>query len=160
MLTFEQIDEPLFREITAELRDRPRMHGYYILHLVRVDPGWPTREEAYLDELFQSFDTEEWPPQEEREGMGGSWADYEVREDEARSEVIAALVGGGEIGHLKDTISARQPESVWSRFRSLFSPQVRFFMRLGLGSREYVFQRGAVLVDVDRAGAMCVVEGD
>lgn len=160
MLKFEQFDHPVFREIEAELRERPRQHGYYILRFVRIDPGWTMDEEESLDDLFQSLDTEEWPSLEERQGVGGRWADYEVTEEEARSEIIAALVGGREIGHLRETISVGQAESLWSRFRSLFSGNIRCFMGLGLGSSEYVFQRGAVLVDRDRAGAMCVVESD
>jgi hypothetical protein len=46
------------------------------------------------------------------------------------------------------------------RFRALFSFGTRFFLGVGLGDSGYVFQRGAVLVDDEKAGCLCVVVND
>ena len=159
MLAIHDLHSDVFEALQRELTACPRMHGYYILKLVSIDPTWATHEEDSLDTLFESFDDHPWPPPSQRP-QGGAWTDQEVSEEAGAQEAIAALIGGREAGHLRDTLSPDRAADVWRRFRALFSERARFFVGLGLGDRAYAFQRGTVIVDVDRAGALCIVEGD
>lgn len=151
--------DSLFVKLKAEIEAYPRLSGYYILKLVALDPGWVNDEEHALDALFQYCDDHPWPPPEERKAEG-CWSDYETLEEEAEQEVVTALVGGPEVGHVAQTMTPDQAAHFWRRFRGLFSERARYFMGLGLGSREYVFQRGIVIVDTHRAGTIYVVESD
>jgi hypothetical protein len=151
--------DPEFDVLKRDILAHPRQSGYYILKLVTLAAGWENKEEQSLDALFQYCDDHPWPPVEDRQ-QGGRWADYETDEDGAQRESVAALVGGRDVGQLRETIKAKEAAELWRRFRALFSRRARYFTRLGLGRQEYVFQRGVVIVDERRAGAMCVVEND
>jgi hypothetical protein len=91
---------------------------------------------------------------------GSGWSDNETSEAEAAHEVIVSRVGGREAGHTRDTMTPEEASNVWARFRALFSGRPHFFVRLGFGDPAYAILRGAVVVDTDHAGALCIVEGD
>ncbi len=150
-------------ETLAQLRrdlDRyPRMHGYYLLNSVQMPANWQSDEEHSLSSAFELLDDHPWMPVETHPN-DQYWTDYEVFETEAREQTVAALVGGNEIGHARETIPQGVAASIWESFRKQFSPQARFFVRLGLGNPEHVFQRGTVVVDEETAGCLWVVESD
>lgn len=147
-------------EIARTISAHPRMAGYYILRLIDITAIRPlVAEDRMLDAVFEHFDGRTWPPFEERVALG-SWSDYEVTAEKARAEVIGALVGGGAIGHTRDTMSEPVARETWERFASLFAPDRKYFIGLGLGDRQYVFQFGAAIVDATRAGFLGVVESD
>jgi hypothetical protein len=90
----------------------------------------------------------------------GSWSDCEVTAEDAQAEVVNALVGGGPIGHTRDTMSAVVAGQTWEHFASLFATDRKYFMGLGLGDRQHAYQCGAAIVDATRAGFIGVVESD
>ena len=137
----------------------PRMHGYYLLNVVPLPLDWRDREEAALTAAFQALDDQPWPPHESRPD-DQCWTDYEVPESEARAHVVAALVGGREVGHTRDTIPMADALPIWEAFRALFSAGARFFVGVGLGDSKFTFQQGAVVVDEHKAGCLCVIESD
>ena len=73
---------------------------------------------------------------------------------------MAALVGGKDVGHTRETISERVAQELWDKFRGLFSFNTRFYVGLGFGDSEYAFQQGVVAVDDQKAGCLCVIGGD
>jgi hypothetical protein len=112
-----------------------------------------------LDAVFEHFDGEKWPAFEERIAFG-SWRDHEVTAEDAQAEVVRALIGRGAIGHTSDTMSAAVARQAWDDFASLFATDREYFIGLGLGDRQYVFQCGAAIVDATRAGYIGIVESD
>ncbi len=148
-----------FAQIQRDLERYPRMHGYYLCKTVRMQWNWEMDEERSLTTAFEALDDHPWPPHE-RHPVEQRGADYEVVESQAREHTVTALVGGIEIGHARETIPHDIAILIWDRFRKLFSPQARFFVRLSLGDPEYVFQSGAVVVDEEYAGCLWVVESD
>lgn len=149
----------LLAQLRRDLERYPRMHGYYLLNTTQLPVDWQSDEERSLTAACESLDDHPWKLPEIL-AQDQLWTDYEVCEAEACEHVVAALVGGNEIGHSRDTIPQEVAVSIWERFRKLFSPQARFFVRLSLGNQEYVFQRGAVVVDEVTAGCLWVVESD
>lgn len=137
----------------------PRRSGYYLVNLVSLPENWVEDEEVALTEAIQALDDQRWPPPEERPD-DQRWVDYEVSELQAAAHVVAALVGGPEIGHARDTIPNAEARAIWETFRALFATNARFFVGVGLGDFRYVYQQGAVMVDDRRAGCLCVIEND
>lgn len=159
-LEWIDIPDPRMDEIARTLADHPRMAGYYILRLVDITAiRARVSEDRMLDAAFEHFDGRIWPAFEERVGLG-SWSEYEATSKDARAEVIGALIGGGAIGHINDTMSAVLAAQIWERFEALFADDRKYFIGLGLGDRKYVFQSGAAIVDATRAGFIGVVEDD
>lgn len=153
------VDSELIKQLRRILEGYPRMCGYYLLNLVQLPSGWHDDEEAFLSTVFEALDDQPWKPREMRPN-DQLWVNYEVDEAEARAEVVTALVGGNEVGHIEDTIPRMEATAIWERFRGRFLADARFFTKLGLGDSNYVFQRGAVVVDEDKAGCLFVVESD
>ena len=158
--TWIDVPDPRMDEIARILAAHPRMAGYYILRFIDITAiRAQVSEDRMLDAGFEYFDGSKWPPFEERLGLG-SWADYEATADDAQAEVVGALIGGGAIGHARDTMTAAVANQTWQRFVSLFASDRKYYTRLGLGDRRYVFQGGAAIVDATRAGFIGVVESD
>ena len=143
--------------IQATLAMFPRMHGYYLLKVVDIE--WTDDEDTSLDVIMQQLDDHAWPPRDQRP-ISPCWTDYVITEEDARDIVITGLVGGANVGHLRDTISRPTATAVWDQFRALFSESMRFFRSDGLGDKRYVFSTGVVAVDATRAGVLVVVESD
>lgn len=161
-LAFRWIDvaDTRMDELARTLAAHPRMAGYYILRLIDITAIRPqVSEDRMRDAVFEHFDGRRWPPFEERMALG-SWGDYEVTAEAAQAEVVSALVGGDAIGHTRDTMSAAIAGQTWERFASLFATDRKYFTKLGLGDRQYVFQCGAAIVDATRAGYLGIVESD
>lgn len=137
----------------------PRRRGYYLVNLVALPEKWVDDEEVALTEAMQALDDQRWPPPEDRPD-DQRWVDYEVSELRAAAHVVAALVGGPEIGHARDTIPKAEARAIWEAFRASFATNARFFIGVGLGDFRYVYQRGAVVVDNRKAGCLCVIEND
>jgi hypothetical protein len=158
--TWIDVPDPQVDEIARILAAHPRMAGYYILRLVDITTiRAQVSEDRMIDAVFQHFDGRKWPAFEDRIGLG-SWSDSEVTAESAQAEVVAAPIGGGAIGHTRDTMSAASALQTWQRFASLFGPDRRYFIGMGLGDPRYVFQSGAAIVDATRAGYIGVVESD
>ena len=152
-------DDDRWAVVRAAVARFPRSCGYYLVKLVAMDPDWSQTEEASLDALFESLDDHAWPPPAQRPS-DQRWSDYEVLEDEARSHLVEALVAGPAYGHTRVTMPVADAEEIWRNARAVFSAEARFFMRLGLGNRAYAYQHGVVIVDGERAGCLCIVDGD
>lgn len=146
-------------QIRRVLARYPRAYGYYLLNMVPLSENWVEYEEVLLTEAIQALDDQPWPPPEARPD-NQRWVDYEVSEPAAAAHVIAALVGGSEVGHARETIPMQDARWIWDAFRGLFSSPARFFIGVGLGDSRYVFQHGAVVADEHRAGCLCVIEND
>ncbi|MBN2384687.1 hypothetical protein JXQ70_17570 [bacterium] len=153
------MDAESVKQLKHILEQYPRMHGYYLLSLVQLSSRWRDEEETSLTTAFEALDDHPWKPPEMRPDFQ-SWVDYEVDEAEAHTHVVAALVGGREVGHTRDTIPRMEAAAIWERFRNLFRADARFFTGIGLGDSAYAFQRGAVIVDEYKAGCLCVIEDD
>ena len=153
------VDSESLDQLRDNLERHPRMHGYYLLNFVPLPVDWQGDEEASLTKAFEALDDQTWKPPELRP-KDQLWMDYEVDEARARAHAVEALVGGGAVGHTRDTVSERDSSTIWKRFRDLFSLEARFFIGLGLGDPAYTFQHGAIVVDNQKAGCLCVIEGD
>lgn len=152
-------DNPSLGRLRRELDSRPRMHGYYLLRLVDLPAGWRADEESSLTCAFEALDDKQWEPLELRP-TDQRWIDYEVDEATACDHVVAGLVGGSAVGHIKETFAPQDALDVWKAFRSLFLRDARFFCGVDLGDPAYVFREGAIIVDETRAGCLGVVEDD
>jgi hypothetical protein len=130
-----------------------------LLNVVPLPANWREDEEAALTRAFEALDNHPWAPPEQRPS-DELWTDYEAREAAARAHVAAALIGGRDVGHSRDTIPEGTAHAFWTRFRDLFLADARFFLGVGLGDPAYVHLQGVVAVDDDKAGCLCVVEGD
>ncbi len=113
------------------------MHGYYLLKFVPLPAAWRQDEEAALTPAFEALDDKSWKPPELRPN-DQLWVDYEVDEAKARAHVVAALVGGSEVGHMRDTVPEGVAQELWKKCRDLFLPDARFFVGVGLGDSAYV----------------------
>jgi hypothetical protein len=128
------------------------MHGYYLISLVSTE-DLDTYDDRVLDYVFQALDDCPWPPPDRRPS-DQRYGDYEVSESDACTRLVNALVGGGSIGHTRETMSRAAAVQYWNRFRALFSGPVRFFAGLGLGRPEFVFQESIAIVGLARAGVL------
>jgi hypothetical protein len=137
------------------------MSGYYILRLIDITAirAQVGDDDRMLDAVFEQLDGRTWPPYEERLDLG-RWRDQAAPADDARAEVVTALIGGRDVGHTRDTMSAAVAAQTWELFASLFAPERTYYNGLGLGDPRYVYMRGAAIVDATRAGYLGVVEGD
>ena len=130
-----------------------------MLRFVPLPLGWHDNEERSLTTAFEALDDQTWTPPELRP-KDQLWVDYEVDEAKARAHAIEALVGGAAVGHSRDTVPQSDASAIWKRFRALFALEARFFLGLGFGDSAYVFQQGAVVVDDEKAGCLCIIESD
>lgn len=160
---FEWVDapDPALLAIGKTFAAHPRMTGYYILRRIDITAirAHISSEDRMLDMIFEHFGGTTWPPFEERVALG-SWADYAITAEAARTEIVGALVGGDDIGHLRDTMSRTVAEQTWAQFESLFAGDRAYFTGLGLGDRRYPYLRGIAIVDAAHAGYLGIVEGD
>ncbi len=152
---------PEFLTLKSQITSYPRSSGYYLIDLVSIEvlTHQPLLEDEKLDLLFQHFDDQEWPPKLERP-QDQSWEDYTVERSKARDHLIESLIGGNSIGHMSDTIPTSEANSIYKDFELLFSPPCKYFINMGLGSYDYVFQLGLAIVDNQRAGFIGVIEND
>jgi hypothetical protein len=151
---------PALVALEQALSPHPRLHGYYLLKILTFDKlAEDCRNEATLGEVFELLDDKPWRPLADRP-TGQSWADHRVDADLARAEVVTALIGGNDVGHTSNTMERDEAEAAWSLFEAEFGLCRDYYIRLGFGKSEYVFQRGVVIVAGKRAGALFVVEND
>ncbi len=153
------VDSESLNQLRDTLERHPRMHGYYLLNFEPLPLGWRGNEETSLTKAFEALDDQTWKPAELC-SEDQHWVDYEVDEARARAHAVEALVGGGAVGHTRETVPERDSSAIWKQFRDLFSRDARFFIGLGLGDPAYAYQHGAIVVDNEKAGCLCVVEGD
>lgn len=150
-------DDPLLVEIRAKLAQAPRMHGYYLLRLIRSERTAEVDEAARLDWLLEQLDDRPWAPTNAPQDPADG---YQVDEATAAAHAVTMLVGGADVGHARDTMSPASAASLWTQFRTLFAPSARCFIGLGFGDPAYVFLRGVAVIDDTRAGYLGVVESD
>lgn len=160
-MAFSTLDNKAFKCLKSEIENHPRMCGYYIINIVGISnfPLDAQERGSLLNEVFEHFDDQQWPPIYEDQSEQ-TWDDHEVEREKARSHLIEALIGGNSIGHTIDTIPSTLAKEFWNRFESLFADSRRYYMSMGLGDPAYVFLRGVAIVDNDKAGIISIVEGD
>lgn len=156
-----EINNPEFARVKAEIEAHPRLCGYYIIGLVsirdfRTDGA---QQETIFEELVKRFDDDPSEPNPEFIPDHG-WTDYETTFDCARAHTIESLVGGGQIGHTKKTMSESMAGELFDRFVAVCGANPRFYIGLGIGDRKYVFMYGVLIVADDRAGILWIVESD
>ena len=163
MITFSTLANDRFQALRASVLAHPRMHGYYIIDLVSIEHlraiGYT--EEAIIDALYDYWNDDPSKPDPTDIPQDQTWqGDYAVSFDEAKELAIEVLVGGSAVGHTVDTIPRALVEHFVTAFINLFDTERRYYARLGLGNREYVFLQGIVVTDPQKAGILWVVEGD
>ena len=112
-----------------------------------------------MDELASLWDDDTANPEREQ-AADHEWSEYLVEVTEAREHAVAALVGGNAIGHTCVTIQENLAEEFFERFVGLFDEPKQFYIRMGFGKSEYVYQYGVVVMDSTKAGILWVVESD
>ena len=154
-------ENPEFLALRADIESYPRLCGYYILGLVSIrewrHAGVP--QETILQKLIDHFDDDPTDPNPDFV-PDHEWADYETTHDDARGHVIESLIGGPQIGHTKETMSASTAAGLLDRFVAACGANPRFYIGLGLGDRKYSFMYGALIVADDLAGILWIVEDD
>jgi hypothetical protein len=160
-MTLTTIDDPTFLALKAELQGYPRQCGYYLVDVVSIQDlrARSVPPEELLEQVFQHFDDQDWPPAEERP-TDQAWADYAATQAQARAFAIDALLGGSQVGHTAATIPNDTATALWERFESLFPEPRTYYVGMGFGDPKFVFQHGAAIVAGDLAGLVWVVESD
>ena len=150
-----------FLRLKAEIESHRRLSGYYLIKWVELSRfcAHEIDRAQLLDDLFQFFDDQKWPPIEHRP-KDQSWADYATDMPTARRMAVDALAGGTEVGHLRDTISRNDANDYFDRFDALFPAPKRYYIEMGLVDPKYVFMHGVAIVSNDSAGLLWVVESD
>lgn len=159
-MQFLKLTDRCFIELKGKVLSYPRLCGYYIIDLVSIENIRCDSYEKLLDNLFEYFDDTVWVPAEDRPSDQTWENDYVVERDVARNHIIEALVGGHSIGHTVDTVPGDLAEDIFEVFDSLFSKKKKYYMGMGLGKPEYVFQQGIAIVDNKKAGIIWIVEND
>ena len=156
-----RVDDPLLAALKRDLEKYPRQSGYYLVDVVDVSDERNARytDAEILDAALEELDDSSWAPPSERP-QDQSWLDYLATPERAREELVAALVGGPEVGHSITTMRARVAEQFLDSYLSLFARDARFLRGMGLGRREFTFQNGIAVFDSTRVGAFCVIESD
>ncbi|MCA9270848.1 MAG: hypothetical protein KDA41_20350, partial [Planctomycetales bacterium] len=89
-----------------------------------------------------------------------TWDDYERDRVTATDHVVDALVGGGGIGHTRESISPPLARNFWLRFEAFITEPRHYYIGMGLGNQDRVFLHGAVIVGRDVAGLLWIAEDD
>lgn len=135
-MKFNTLDDPGFLELRAKLESIPRSNGYYLIDLVsvyelRVEGS---SEEEILEQVFEHFDDQDWPPFEQRPA-DQTWNDYSVGADLAAACVVESL-----LGPYGDTISTDLAKSLWQEFEELFPPPRKYYIGMGFGDPMMAFR--------------------
>lgn len=157
----KRISDMRLESLRSQLERHPRQHGYYIIDLVSIKD---LRESGRTNEEIMDVLTDLWYDEpSDRVSVAQSdqtWADYRVEFAEARTHTIEALVGGRDVGHTRDTISKNVASECFDQFIAIVDDKLSFYIRLGIGNADYVFNHGVVAIGEKRAGILWVVEGD
>jgi len=149
-----------FTQLKKLIESYKRSHGYYIIDLVDIlslkIQG--IEGEQLLDVLFSEWDRPT-APKIDSPPENANWLDYQTDVKDSISLAISTLRGGAAVGHSVDTVPHEIATSNVHKFAKLFSNPVAY-TGMGLGSQDYVFQQGTVLVNRRNAGILWVVEDD
>ena len=161
-MNFSTVNDPEFLILKQAIEAHPRLCGYYIIDIISITDlrNAGVSQADILDKVIAYFDDPAKEPHLNYVPDDSTWLDYEVGMDAARGAVIEALVGGPGVGHTHDTIPPQDAERYFNIFTALFGSERQYYVRLGIGNSEYVFQRGALVVDQQRAGILWIVEDD
>ncbi len=154
------VNDPAFNAFRRELESYPRLCGYYIIELLSIAElkRLGLARERILEQVFEYFDDETWPPLAQC-NTGRSWdSDYRIDAKQAQGQLIDVLTGGVHIGCRRPTIDAQQARNFFERFERFFAADSCYYSGMGLGNPEYALQHGLVAVDNARAGIVWVVE--
>ncbi|MCP4168449.1 MAG: hypothetical protein GY759_21500 [Chloroflexi bacterium] len=156
-----KVNHPEFTALKGDIESHPRLCGYYIVDLVSIEDSRAIgmQQEGILELLVEHFDDD--PNEPDPEFVPDhEWSDYETTLDLARSHTIRALVGGKEIGHTAQTMQHPMARDLFDRFTAVCGSGPRFYVGLGIGRQEFVFQYGVMIVADDMAGIFWIVESD
>jgi hypothetical protein len=162
LMDFSTINDPEFVTLKHAIEAHPRLCGYYIIDTISITAlrTAGASQAEILDKVIAYFDDTEKVPHPNSVPDDSTWLDYEVGMEAARDAAFEALVGGPGVGHLHDTIPPDEAEQYFTRFVALFESDRQYYVGLGIGNYDYVFQRGVLVVDQHRAGILWVVESD
>jgi len=149
----------------AQFKDRVnsfKQTRYYIIDFVTI--AELREQDKSNDEIAaiaaEHFDDHEWPirkdpsipvPQDVRFPA--------VSEEAAKKDIIEDLCGGPNYGHTNCAIQPEEAEKIWKEFMSFFGDG-KVVYAVSLGDPEYVWLRGVVVVDKDKAGVLNIVQND
>ncbi len=159
MLT--ELHTPQIDALKADLEAHPRLAGCYIFGLVSIRHFRTAgaEQETILEQVIEYFDDDTRVPDPNFVPDHG-WIDYETTRDRAREHTVESLVGGGQIGHLRETMSAVRAGQFFDRLAALCGSNPRFYVGLGIGDSKYVYLYGVLVVADDLAGILWIVESD
>ena len=159
-IEFARPDISEFIQLKMSIESHKRNYGYHIIDLIDIHPlkQKGIEGEQLLETLFSEWDKPTTPkiysPPED-----GSWSDYQTDLEDATNLAVLVLKGGGSVGHSVDTIPHEIAMSMVDKFAKLFK-NPKAYIGMGLGSQDYAFQWGTVLIDANNAGILWVVEDD
>ncbi len=161
LLVLTELHAPEIEAWKADVEAHPRLCGYYILGLVSIRElrAAGADEETILEQVIDHYDDDPSEPDPDFVPDHG-WVDNETTRARAREHVVESLVGGGQIGHLEQTMSAARAGELFDRLVALCGPSPRFYAGLGIGNPEYVYLYGVLVVTAEIAGILWVVEDD
>ena len=160
--TVHVLEDAPYDGIRREIESYARQCGYYIIGFASLSQfrRQSASQDSIVDAIYDHFDDDPRPVDPSNVPQDQSWDDYERSPDIARDHAIKVLVGGGPIGYTVDVMSSATAGKRFDQFVLLCGENPRFYLGLGLGDQEYVYQHG-VLVVADRvAGLLWVVESD
>jgi hypothetical protein len=158
-----------FEILKKKVLRHERIEGIYILEAARVPTSWPNGYslDSFLRDFAFPFGFRE-PDVGEAE-----WNNAEVFRDDARSQIVEALVGGAEIGHSRWDVPPPDADALASEFLALFGEEARFFCKeLPQGEAQilapygrpdfydFIFDGGCVAIDERLAAVFWILDSD
>jgi hypothetical protein len=157
--------EEKFQAFKHRVLQRPRIAGIYILECASLPRG--ADQDAFLRTFAAKHGFSE-PDVEDAE-----WRQAEVFREDARTELIQKLLGGGEIGHSRWDVPPPEAASFADEFLGMFGEDARFFCSgtpTGLAQsqapsanpiyRGYIFAGGCIAIDRSLAGIFWMLDND
>jgi hypothetical protein len=154
------LQDQAFTEFRSDLERHQRGAGYYLVDILDLTSlrAVAMDDEGVLHAAFESLDDQAWDPTGIQWSM--PWSNHELPRERARFYGVDALVGGRSVGRRVASMSPDHAGRYFDTFEEFFVEPRRYFVGLGLGSRDYVFHNGIAIVTDGRAGLLGVVESD
>jgi hypothetical protein len=158
---FTSLTDPKYKQFKDHVNSF-KQSRYYIIDFVSIaelrEQGKPNDEIAAI--AAEYFDDHEWPIRKDPTIPVPKDVRFPVvSEEEAKKDIIEDLCGGPNYGHTNYAIQPEEAEKIWKEFMSFFGDD-KVLYGVSLGDTEYVFLRGVVVVDRDKAGVLNIVQND